>query len=70
MIFPFGPIIVDEKADPNALYMVGMRYKPIVLALKKSINSLSPKELVERGIDWEATGKASAVIFNIGEEKK
>ena len=59
MSFPFGNIIVDENADPNAVYLFSPRYKTV---------------LVEGGmkevVDWDATAKASAVIYNIGEGKK
>ena len=59
MIFPFGNIIVEENADPTKVYLWNPRYKTV---------------LVEGGmkeiIDWDETGKASAVIFNIREGKK
>jgi hypothetical protein len=55
MSFPFGNIIVDENADPNAVYLFSPRYKTV---------------LVEGGmkevVDWDATAKASAVITGIG----
>ena len=59
MIFPFGPIIEDKNADPTKVYLWNPRYKTV---------------LVEGGmkevVDWDATAKASAVIYNIGEGKK
>jgi hypothetical protein len=71
--FPFGDIfgrtVEDENADPNALYLLGVRYKPIVLAPGQSINDLSLEEQIERGIDWEATAKASAMITGIRQEQ-
>jgi hypothetical protein len=68
MSFPFGQFVVDENADPNTVYLVGLCMKPIVLAPCQSITDISFKEQIERGIDWEATGRASAMITNIGEE--
>lgn len=54
MNFPFGTIIEDENADPNAVYLFSPRYKTV---------------LVEGGmkevVDWDATARASAVIFNL-----
>jgi len=59
MSFPFGNIIVDENADPTKVYLWNPRYKTV---------------LVEGGmkevVDWDATAKASAVIYNIGEGKR
>ena len=66
MEFRFGKFLVDDTVDPNTIYLIGMRYKPIPLAPGKSINDLSIEEQIELGIDWESTGKASAVITNIG----
>jgi hypothetical protein len=67
MSFPFD-IIEYKNAAPNTLYFVGLRTKPIALAPGQSITDISFKEQMERGIDWEATGRASAVITNIGKE--
>ncbi len=57
MSFPFGKIIENENADPNAVYLFSPRYKTV---------------LVEGGmkevVDWDATARASAVIVNIGVE--
>jgi hypothetical protein len=59
MSFPFGQIIENENADPNTVYLWNPKYKTV---------------LVEGGmkevVDWDATAKASAVIYNIGEGKK
>jgi hypothetical protein len=74
MSFPFGnmfgAVVEDVNVPEGTVYLLGMRYKPIVLAPGQSINDTPLEEQVERGIDWEATGKASAMIFNIGEGKK
>ena len=63
MSFPWGNFIVDDNADPNALYLVGMRYKPIPVVTGE------PPRFKEE-IDWKATARASAVIYNVGEGKK
>lgn len=71
MSFPFGnmfgTVVEDMNVPEGTVYLLGMRYKPIVLAPGQSIHDLSLREQVERGIDWEATAKASAVITNIGD---
>ena len=53
---PFGTIIEDKTVDQNAVYLFSPKYKWIHVdgGLKEVI-------------DWGATGKASAVIYNIGE---
>ena len=73
MSFPFGNmfgtvgnIISDDNASPNTVYLIGMRYNPIILAPGQDINDLSMEQIVERGIDWNATARASAVITGIG----
>lgn len=63
MSFPFGNIIVDENADPNAVYLFSPRYKMV------PVGDGEPPRFREV-IDWDATAKASAVIYNIGEEKR
>jgi hypothetical protein len=65
MSFPFDHFVEDKNADPNTVYLIGVRYKPIVLAPGQSINSLSLEEQIKRGIDWDATAKASAMVTNI-----
>jgi hypothetical protein len=65
----FGNVISDENADPNTVYLIGMRYKPIVLAPGQTLNDIPFDEQIERGIDWDSTARASAVITNIGEGK-
>ena len=76
MSLPFGNmfgsginVISDENATPNTVYLIGVRYKPIMLAPGQDINDLSMEQIVERGIDWDALSRASAVITNIGDEK-
>jgi hypothetical protein len=67
MNFPFGNyygnIIVDENADPNTVYLFNPKYKTI------PVGDGEPPRFKEE-IDWDATAKASAVIYNIGEGKK
>jgi hypothetical protein len=62
MSFPFGKIIEDENADPTKVYLWNPKYKTI------PIGSGEPPRFKEV-IDWDATAKASAVIYNIGEGK-
>lgn len=59
---PFGPMIVDERVPPNSVFLIGLRYKVVQDGLGE------PPVRVEI-LDMEATAKASAVIFNIGEAK-
>ena len=66
----FGKAVVDVNVPDGTVYLLGMRYKPIMLAPGQSIDDLSFTERLESGIDWDATAKASAVIYNIGEGKK
>jgi hypothetical protein len=61
-----GNILEDNSADPNTISFVGVRYKPIVLGPGQSIFDLSFEDRLLRGIDWETTAKASAMIYNIG----
>ena len=74
MSFPFGnmfgTVVEDVNVPEGTVYLIGARYKPIQLAPGQRINDLSLKEQIERGIDWDATAKASAVIYKLGEEKK
>lgn len=60
MSFPFG-IVVDENADPNTLYLVGMRYKTVPIGVGEPPRT-------QYVVDWDATSRASAVITNIGVE--
>ncbi len=62
MSFPFG-IVVDENADPNTLYLVGMRYKTVPVGV-------GDPHRTHEVVDWEATGRSSAVIRNIGVENE
>ena len=59
MIFPFGPIIEDKNADPTKVYLWNPKYKTIPVGDGK------PPRFKEV-IDWDATAKASAVIYYIG----
>jgi hypothetical protein len=73
MSFPwgnFGTVVEDVNVPEGTVYLLGMRYKPIVLAPGQSLNDIPFEKQLERGIDWEATARASAVITNIGEGKK
>jgi hypothetical protein len=53
----FGNVVEDKNADPNTVYLFSPRYKmvPADGGLREEI-------------DWEATAKASAMIYNIGDE--
>ena len=59
----FGNIIVDENAPKDAIYLFDPKYKSVPVGEGEPPNW---KEV----IDWEATAKASAVIYNIGDAKK
>ena len=63
MSFPFGNIIENENANPNTVYLWNPKYKTI------PIGSGEPPRFKEV-IDWNATAKESAVIYNIGEDRK
>jgi hypothetical protein len=73
MSFPFGnmfgAVVEDVNVPEGTVYLLGMRYKPIMLAPGQSLNDIPFEEQLERGIDWEATAKASAVITGIGPEQ-
>lgn len=66
MSFSFGNyysnIIVDENADQNTVYFFSPEYKNVPIGTGEP-----PTFRTE--IDWDATSKASAVIYNIGERK-
>jgi len=74
MSFPFGnmfgAVVDDVNVPEGTVYLLGMRYKPIVLAPGQSLNDIPFEEQLERGIDWDATAKASAVIYNIGDKSE
>jgi hypothetical protein len=53
----------------SSLALVGMVWRPVALGPGQSILDLTPEQLVERAVDWEATARHSAVIDNIGKEK-
>ena len=59
MIVSFGNVVQNTDVTPSAVYLFSPRYKwvPVENGMREEI-------------DWEATAKASAVIYNIGEEKK
>ena len=63
MSFPFGNIIVDENADPNAVYLFSPRYKTVPVGV-------GDPHRTHEVIDWDATSRASAVIINTGEGNK
>lgn len=64
MSFPFGNyhgnIVEDENMPEGTVYLFSPRYKTV------PIGDGEPPRFKEV-IDWEATGRASAVITNIGE---
>ena len=61
MSFPFGTfdVIEDVNCDRFLHVLIGMRYKSIPVVSGEPIRF---KDVV----DWEATGRSSAVIYNIG----
>ena len=59
----FGPVVEDINCPPNTVYLFSPRYKTVPVGTGEPPNW---KEV----IDWEATAKASAVIYNIGDAKK
>jgi len=62
----FGKVVQDVNVPEGTVYLIGMRYKPVVLAPSQSLSDLSLEEQLKQGIDWDATAKASAVFTNIG----
>lgn len=48
--------------------LVSVVQRPIVLGPSQSLNDLTLVQQLERGIDWEATGRRSAVIMNLRKE--
>jgi hypothetical protein len=52
----------------NSFALVGVVSRDVVLGPGESIGDLTPRQLIERAIDWEATGRHSASITNIGKE--
>ncbi len=67
MTFPlgsyFGNFVEDENMPKDMVYLFSPRYKTI------PIGEGEPPRFKEV-IDWDATAKSSAVIYNIGEGKK
>ena len=67
MSFPFGnmfgEVVEDVNVPEGTVYLLGMRYKSV------PVGKGEPPRFKEV-IDWDATAKASAVIYNIGEGKK
>lgn len=57
----FGNIIVDENTPKDAIYLFDPKYKSVPVG-----EGEPPKFRTE--IDWEATARASVVIYNIGEK--
>ena len=56
----FGNIVEDKNAYPNTVYLFNPRYKNVPVGTGEP-----PKFRIE--VDWDATAKASAVIYNIGD---
>ena len=65
MSFPFGTfdVIEDVNCDPSSMCLIGLRYKSVPVVSGEPIRF---KDVV----DWEATGRSSAVITNIGVENE
>jgi hypothetical protein len=63
MSFPFGNtfgnLVVSEYAPEGTILMMVLRSKGIPIRVGETIT-------LEKVIDWEATGKASTIITNIG----
>jgi hypothetical protein len=59
MSFPSGNYYGNVIVEENAVYLFSPRYKTVLV-------EGGMKEVVV----WDATAKASAVIYNIGEGKK
>lgn len=62
MRFPFGNVIVDDNSDPNTIYFFNPKYKQVPIGIGE------PTRFREE-IDWDATAKDSAVIYNIGDKR-
>jgi hypothetical protein len=70
MSFPFGNlfdshssnIIVDENIPKGSVYLFNPKYKDVPVGTGEP-----PKFRTE--IDWDATAKASALIYNIGDKE-
>jgi|GEM_PF-2986314 hypothetical protein len=67
MSFPFGNmfgnVVVSEYAPEGTILLMALRSKGIPMRVGETIT-------LEKIVEWEATAKASAVIYNIGEGKK
>jgi hypothetical protein len=63
------PKVVESVAMPSdQVALVSVVQRPIVLGPSQSLNDLTLVQQLERGIDWEATGRRSAVIMNLRKE--
>lgn len=60
----FPKIVVSAAMPEGELYLLGIRTRPVVFGLGE--DQLELVERLERGIDWEATARASAVVKGIG----
>jgi len=52
----------------NSFALVGVVPRGVVLGPGESIGDLTPRQLIERAIDWKETAKRSVLITNIGKE--
>ena len=59
----FGNVFVDESIPEGTMYLFNPKYKTI------PVGEGEPPRFKEV-IDWDATARHSAVIYNIGQEKK
>jgi len=59
----FGNVVVSEYAPEGTILLMALRSKGIPMRVGETIT-------LEKIVEWEATAKASAVIYNIGEGKK
>ena len=58
----FGNIVEDANMPKDAIYLFNPKYKTI------PVGEGEPPQW-KTVIDWDATAKASAVIYNIGDAK-
>ena len=65
--FSRGTTVTTSLPD-NPVALVHLVSRPVVLGPGESIDDLTPKQFLDRAIDWEATAKRSALITNIGRE--
>lgn len=55
-------------APPGSVALVHIVPRPVYLAPGESLSSLNLRQFMDRAVDWEATGRHSALITNIGKD--